>query len=130
MAEGANDPSSAPFGGSWNTESSVSAESSEAPFPEIYNETSGNDNVDGAMEYKSKAAEFKSSGDYENAILQYTKAITAAKPTALLYANRADCLLKVDPPRSNAAIRDCKLALEMNPDSAKALRISGRAKKK
>jgi len=134
MAAGASDPSMAPFGGSWNSESSTSAEDeskpTEAPFPDIYDENLADaDDFDQAMEYKTQGTDFKSFGDFENAILQYTKAITTAKPTPLLYANRADCLLKTDPPRPNAAIRDCKMALEMNPDSAKALRISGKAKK-
>merc|ERR1712238_629945 len=46
---------------------------------------------------------------------------------ALLLANRADSLLRMG--RSGAAVRDCSCALEKNPDSAKALRIRGRAYK-
>jgi tetratricopeptide (TPR) repeat protein len=41
------------------------------------------------------------------------------------YTKRADLLMKSKKPR--AAIADCKAALEINPDSAKAYRISGLA---
>merc|ERR1740124_1359756 len=58
---------------------------------------------------------------------KYTLAIQAAAPSALLLANRADALLRLG--RSGAAVRDCSCALEKNPDSAKALRIRGRAYK-
>ena len=42
-----------------------------------------------------------------------------------MYAKRADAFLKMKKP--NAAIRDANKALEMNPDSAKGLKIRGSA---
>merc|ERR1712157_619723 len=68
-----------------------------------------------------------SSGDNEKALEKYTAAILAAAPSALLYANRANVLLKLSRPEH--AIRDCDAALKLNPDSAKALRIRGLSKK-
>lgn len=40
---------------------------------------------------------------------------------------RAEYLLKVNPPRPNACIHDCNYALNRNPDSAKGLKIRGKA---
>jgi suppressor of tumorigenicity protein 13 len=61
------------------------------------------------------------------ALDKYTAAILAAPPSALLYANRANVLLKLQRPL--AAEHDCDLALAENPDSAKALRMRGQARK-
>ena len=44
-------------------------------------------------------------------------------PSALLYAKRAECYIKLKKP--NAAIRDCDAALLLNPDSAKAFKCRG-----
>lgn len=96
-------------------------------FPPSYNATSGNNNTEDATSYKIEATDLKSNGDYAAALQKYTLAIQAAPPSALLVANRADCLYKLT--RYNAAIQDCNIALEKNADSAKALRIRGRAYK-
>jgi suppressor of tumorigenicity protein 13 len=92
------------------------------PFPPIY-EGSGED-YEAASNHKQQAADFKSNGQYEEALAEYTNAIRVAPPSALLYANRADVLWKLQ--RLQAAQRDCDLALAENPDSAKALRIRGK----
>lgn len=97
----------------------------EIPFPPLYE--SGQEDYEKAMEYKQAAADLKGSGDYENALEKYTQAILCAPPSALLYANRAMVLLELNRPQ--AAERDCDVALEQNPDSAKALRIRGKARK-
>ena len=96
----------------------------EPPFPPMYE--SGED-YDKASDLKMAANDLKSNGDLEGALSKYSEAVQAAEPSALLYANRADCLLKLGRPR--AAVNDCNAALEMNPDSAKALRIRGTAHK-
>lgn len=96
----------------------------EAPFPPAY-ETG--DDFEKASEYKMKAADLKSEGRWEEAVEQYTQAILAAEPSALVYANRAIALMKLDRPK--AAENDCTLALKLNPDSAKALRVRGKARK-
>jgi len=99
-------------------------EESEPAFPPIYE--SGED-FDKAADFKQEAADLKSAGDWEGALAKYTEAILCAKPSALLYANRATALLQLH--RFKAAERDCGLALQENPDSAKALRIRGKVRK-
>lgn len=99
-------------------------ETTEPPFPPRY-ETG--DDFEKASEFKMKAADLKSEGQWEEALEQYTNAILAAEPSALLYANRAVALMQLGRPR--AAEHDCSLALGMNPDSAKALRVRGKARK-
>jgi len=99
----------------------------EEEFPPSYDISSGNDNNEQATSYKIEATDLKSNGDYKAALQKYSFAIQAAPPSSLLLANRADCLYKLK--RYNAAIQDCHVALEKNADSAKALRIRGRAYK-
>lgn len=91
-----------------------------------YDPSNGQD-FDKATTYKILAAEFKASGDYPTALLNYNSAITSAPPSALLLANRADILFRLN--RYQDAVTDCDEALTNNPDSAKALRIRGRALK-
>ena len=73
-----------------------------------------------AQESKDKANEAKSNGNYEDAISHFTKAMELGSVSALILANRGECLLKLKKPC--AAISDCTAAIELNPDSAKALR--------
>jgi len=75
--------------------------------------------------YKQRAADAKASGDWERALSMYSKAVVLAKPpSALLYANRAMAFEKLG--RHKAAEQDCARALDINPDSAKALRVRGK----
>uniref|UniRef100_A0A7S4W9J5 STI1 domain-containing protein n=4 Tax=Ditylum brightwellii TaxID=49249 RepID=A0A7S4W9J5_9STRA len=131
-----NDPMAAPFGGSWNMESSMDATTGTSgkvsetstdtkdDLPPLY--VSGDD-FEKASNLKMEASDLKSAGDYKAALDKYSQAVLAAEPSALLYANRADVLLKLK--RYEACIRDCNEALKKNPDSAKALRIRGKANK-
>lgn len=98
--------------------------SSEPPFPPVYE--SGED-FDKAGDLKMEASDLVSNGNYEAALEKYTAAVLVAPPSALLYANRANVFLKLGRPK--AAERDCDNALKENPDSAKALRIRGKARK-
>ena len=95
-------------------------------FPPMYT-SSGEEDFDKMSEAKMEASDLKSSGDYAGALEKYSEAVQLAPPSALLYASRAECLLKLQ--RPCAAIRDCDEAIKSNPDSAKALRIRGRAKR-
>jgi suppressor of tumorigenicity protein 13 len=88
---------------------------------------SNGEDFDQATTYKMEASDLKSSGDYPAALLKYNSAITSAPPSALLLANRADVLFRLQ--RYQDAVTDCNEALLKNPDSAKALRIRGRALK-
>jgi len=93
-------------------------------FPAMYE--SGDDG-EKAAKSKMEASDAKATGDYEKAVEKYTEAICASQPSAMTYSGRADCLLKLK--RPCAAIRDCDEALKINPDSAKALRVRGRARR-
>lgn len=75
-------------------------------------------------DWKQKAADAKSNGNLEEALESYNQAVLAAPPSALLYANRSIVLEKLG--HYKAAEADCKLALEQNPDSAKALKTRGK----
>jgi suppressor of tumorigenicity protein 13 len=94
------------------------------PFPPLYE--SGED-FDAAATAKQEAADCKGASDWQAAVDKYTEAILAAPPSALLLANRANALMQLNRPR--AAERDCTIALKENPDSAKALRMRGKARK-
>jgi len=54
-----------------------------------------------------------------------TEAINLNPRGGLLYATRAQLLLNMKKP--NAAIRDCDVAIKINPDSAKAYKVRGKA---
>jgi len=82
--------------------------------------------MDKAGEMKMAAAEAASGGDYAKAVECYTS-VLKLMPSPLVFAKRGDCFLKLKKP--NAAIRDCDKALESNPDSAKALKVRGMAKR-
>lgn len=101
--------------------------SDEAPFPPIYSSDGGSEDYEMASNFKQEAATLLADGDLEGALEKYTAAILAAPPSALLYANRATALFKLQ--RYRAAERDCNEALKENPDSAKALRVRGKARK-
>ena len=99
--------------------------------PEIYQEEeqeieivpSGGEDWETAQTEKDKATEAKANGNYEQAITHYTNAMTSGPVSAMVLANRADCLLKSKRPK--AALADCNEALKINPDSAKAIRCRG-----
>lgn len=77
---------------------------------------------DRLVDLKSAAGALASEGRHADAVESFTRAIKLS-PSALLYAKRADCYLKLKKP--NAAIRDCDAALALNPDSAKAFKARG-----
>lgn len=77
-----------------------------------------------ALEAKAAASEAMSAGDFEKAAQLFSKAVQGS-PSAPVLANRANCLLKLK--RPNAAVADCKKALGINPNSAKAFKAYGKA---
>lgn len=77
---------------------------------------------------KQEAVEAVEDGDLAKAVEKYTEAIMIGNPTALMYAKRADFLLKMK--RPNACIADCNAAIGINPDSGKAFRLRGKAHRK
>merc|ERR1719323_418192 len=77
---------------------------------------------------KQAATEAIEDGDLNKALDKYTEAIKIGNATAMMYAKRAEILLKLK--RPCACISDCDAALEVNPDSAKAYRTRGKAHRK
>jgi suppressor of tumorigenicity protein 13 len=97
-------------------------------FPPAYDPASNAEDYDKAGDCKQQAADAKSAGNWEQALELYTQAVLAAPPSALLYANRAMALEQLG--QYAAAEHDCQLALELNPDSAKALKVRGKLRYK
>ncbi|KAL7475931.1 hypothetical protein ACHAW6_001825 [Cyclotella cf. meneghiniana] len=120
------DPAACPFGGTWETESSLDAAAAE--HPPMYSGDGSHDDHDLAALAKAEASDLRSQGNYLEALDAFTRAVLAAEPSALLLANRAHVLFCLG--RYAAAVRDCDAALDKNPDSAKALRIRGECRAK
>ncbi|CAF0746222.1 unnamed protein product [Adineta steineri] len=74
---------------------------------------------------RSEAQAKLSEGAIEEAITLFTQAIENNPQSAILYAKRAQCYIKLQKP--NAAIRDCNRALEINENSQQALKWRGKA---
>ncbi|RQX75754.1 Hsp70 interacting protein HIP [Toxoplasma gondii CAST] len=83
------------------------------------------DELDKLGKLKEEASAACEAGNSERALEKYTEALLIGNPTALLYTRRADVLLKLK--RPVACIRDCDEALKLNPDSARAYKIRGKA---
>jgi suppressor of tumorigenicity protein 13 len=81
--------------------------------------------MDKLGELKQQAADSLENGDIQKALDKYTEAITMGNATAMLYARRAETLLKLN--RPNACIVDCTSAVAINPDIGKAYKLRGRA---
>ncbi|KAG0411501.1 hypothetical protein HPB47_011388 [Ixodes persulcatus] len=78
-----------------------------------------------SSEKRSQAMELQNEGKLEESIKLWTEAILKNPSGAVLFAKRANVLLKLEKP--NAAIRDANRALELNPDQPLAYKIRGRA---
>lgn len=78
-----------------------------------------------SCEKRSQAMELQTEGKLEESVKLWTEAIVKNPSSAILFAKRANVLLKLEKP--NAAIRDANRALELNPDQALAYKIRGRA---
>eukprot|EP00928_Gymnodinium_smaydae_P026808 TRINITY_DN2093_c2_g1_i1.p1 TRINITY_DN2093_c2_g1~~TRINITY_DN2093_c2_g1_i1.p1 ORF type:complete len:721 (-),score=204.41 TRINITY_DN2093_c2_g1_i1:91-2073(-) len=76
---------------------------------------------------KRDAQDAADRGDLDTAITKLTEVICGGASSALLLARRAELLLRQK--RPCAAVRDCSAAIEVNPDSGKAHRIRGLARR-
>jgi suppressor of tumorigenicity protein 13 len=83
--------------------------------------------MDEANEIKARAIAAQNEGRDAEATELFTQAIQKNPKVAILWASRANLLLKLRKP--NAAVRDCSVAIELNPDSAKAWKVRGRARR-
>ncbi|XP_050038586.1 putative protein FAM10A4 [Dermacentor andersoni] len=78
-----------------------------------------------SSEKRGQAMEAQSEGKLDESLKLWTEAIELNPSSAVLFAKRANVLLKLEKP--NAAIRDANKALELNPDQALGYKIRGRA---
>jgi suppressor of tumorigenicity protein 13 len=83
------------------------------------------EDIEKSDEKKREAIEAFGEGDFAKTVTLYTEAILLNPGSALLYAKRGQCFLKLNKP--NACIRDCSRALQINPDNAAAYKFRGRA---
>ncbi|CAL8080678.1 unnamed protein product [Calicophoron daubneyi] len=83
--------------------------------------------MDNADAKKAEAQAKFSEGDFESAVALFTEAIKLNPKSALFYARRASCYVKMEKPC--AAIRDCDKAISLNPDSAQPYKWRGMANK-
>eukprot|EP00746_Dinoflagellata_sp_MGD_P163620 gnl/MRDRNA2_/MRDRNA2_91773_c0_seq1.p1 gnl/MRDRNA2_/MRDRNA2_91773_c0~~gnl/MRDRNA2_/MRDRNA2_91773_c0_seq1.p1 ORF type:complete len:659 (+),score=208.93 gnl/MRDRNA2_/MRDRNA2_91773_c0_seq1:87-2063(+) len=84
--------------------------------------------MDRQSRYKKEAMEALEDDDRERAVERYTKAIEIGNASALMFAKRADLLLKCKRPR--ACINDCDAAIKLNSENAKAYKLRGKAYRK
>ncbi|XP_037359135.1 LOW QUALITY PROTEIN: sperm-associated antigen 1 [Talpa occidentalis] len=71
-----------------------------------------------AVREKEKGNEAFNSGDFEEAVMYYTRSISVL-PTVVAYNNRAQAELKLQ--NWNSAFQDCEKVLELEPGNLKAL---------
>ncbi|HAC56822.1 MAG TPA: hypothetical protein DCF73_00555 [Rhodobiaceae bacterium] len=71
----------------------------------------------------NRGVAFKSVGEYDRAIADYTRALALAPDDALLYQNRANALREKGD--LAPALGDIEKAIELNPDSAGAWYVRG-----
>lgn len=82
---------------------------------------------DEAMSLRGKGMTAMSEGNNEEAINLFTQGIKLDNSRTVLFVKRATAYVRLQKP--NAAIRDAKKALEINPDSAPAYKVLGKAEK-
>ncbi|VBB25195.1 unnamed protein product [Acanthocheilonema viteae] len=83
------------------------------------------EDMEKATEQRMLAINAFNEGDFEKAVVHFSKAIELNPGLAVLHAKRANALLKLNKP--NGAIRDCDKAISLNADSAQSYKIRGRA---
>jgi suppressor of tumorigenicity protein 13 len=76
---------------------------------------------------KGESAELLEDGDKLGALKKLTEAILIGKPSAMMLSKRGELLLKLRKPV--AAAQDASVAIGINPDSGKAYRIRGKARR-
>lgn len=100
----------------------------EDPLPEQF-EFSGQEiseeDLESAEKHRSNAMSEMSEGKFAEAVEAFTSAIKCNPDSAMLYAKRANALMKLK--RVKAVIADCDQAIKRNPDSALAHKLRGRA---
>jgi len=85
------------------------------------------DDDDSSYSLMSEGRKAIREGKLSTAIEKLTEGIILNPKGSVLFSTRAEALLELKKP--NAAIKDCNRALELNPDSGKALKIRGKARR-
>nr|CAB3266625.1 putative protein FAM10A4 [Phallusia mammillata] len=85
------------------------------------------DEQDKAMDMRRLGMEAMQNGDNEGAIKHFTAGILLDNKKTVLFVKRATAYLRMSKP--NAATRDATKALNINPDSAAAYKVLGKANK-
>lgn len=98
------------------------------PMPSCGNLEPSEAEMESCNDAKKLASQALDAGDELLALERFTQAVLSGGASALLFARRAELLLKLRRPK--AAILDCSAALEVNPDCGKAFRIRGIAHRK
>uniref|UniRef100_H2ZQB0 Hsp70-interacting protein N-terminal domain-containing protein n=1 Tax=Ciona savignyi TaxID=51511 RepID=H2ZQB0_CIOSA len=80
-----------------------------------------------AMKMRQLGMEALGNGDNEGAVTHFTAGIKLDNTKTVLFAKRGLSFLRMQKP--NAAIRDANKALQINPDSAAAYKVLGKAQK-
>jgi suppressor of tumorigenicity protein 13 len=75
---------------------------------------------------KQQGQEAIRNNNYDQAVDFYSQAL-AHQASGMTLTKRAAALLDCTPPRPNASVSDCDCALSQNPDSAKAMKVRGKA---
>merc|ERR1719401_2472963 len=83
--------------------------------------------IDRQCALKGASAELLDDGDKKAALAKLTEAIMVGAPSAMMISKRAELLLKLK--RAKAAAADATAALGINPDSGKAFRVRGKARR-
>lgn len=94
-------------------------------FPQPESEEVSEEALEQSGEQRSEAMSALGEGNFGAAVDCFTEALKLNPGSAALYAKRAGALLKQK--RVNAAIQDCDRAISINPDSAVAHKLRGRA---
>jgi len=81
--------------------------------------------MDNANNLKVEAMQSQREGNLQRAVELYTQAIKTNPRSGILYGSRGQALLELKKPV--AAIKDCDIAINKNPDSAKAYKVRARA---
>mmetsp|Transcript_7363 Transcript_7363/g.16674 ORF Transcript_7363/g.16674 Transcript_7363/m.16674 type:complete len:279 (+) Transcript_7363:141-977(+) len=83
--------------------------------------------IDKQNALKGVTADLLDDGDKAGALKKFTEAVMVGAPTAMMLSKRAEMLLKMK--RAKAAEKDATAALAINPDSGKAYRVRGKARR-
>lgn len=99
----------------------------EMPAKDVMSKELDDAAMDKKGELKGKAQDAIEDGDMKAALAAFTEALLLGNVTAMELAKRAEMLLKLK--RYKAAAADADAALSLNPDSAKAYRARGKARR-